>query len=94
MNRIKFGAEGMVKSLHPIPVLEKVYPQRYLIKNKEKIEYVRARVVKIKDMIDKMKASRAHFTSQESGNILQALTTLTSQIKPQEPSENPLLQTP
>ena len=52
----------MVKSLHPIPVLEKVYPQRYLIKNKEKVELIRAQVLKMRDMIDKMKASCAHFT--------------------------------
>ena len=62
LNRIKFGAEGMVKSLHPIPVLEKVYPQRYLIKNKEKVELIRAQVLKMRDMIEKMKASCAHFT--------------------------------
>ena len=46
LNRTKFDSKTgqMEKMLHKVPVMEKIYPQRFLLKHREVVEQSRAKV--------------------------------------------------
>lgn len=41
----------MEKMLHKVPVLQKIYPQRFLLKNREMVEQSRAKVKILRDKL-------------------------------------------
>lgn len=93
LNRSEYNsAEGtMVKKIHKVQVPRKLYPQRFLLKNRDKVEFNRVEVDRLRDEMKRVSDSRDLFNNYNESEtpLLRAVDLVSNFILSQQLCQEP-----